>query len=643
MNPPPRPGASRGRWSDSRQPADSRFLHVRASPQAKSPHCKTDDAKIVPRGADQQRLIIFDPPPPISSHSVSLKVSQDNTEEARVYALKIVLERQDMKRKDAANEYSSSEDEDHYPIGPPSTLDKFKLTCGQEEYFVMLVDWEPLSHVLDWIRNPKKKQCFCPCGKHAQEWRSTHKKVSLVIDEADHNSQSCGQCFTPQGLIDHLKHKGELCILHFGTRMYIKKLLELTKNSVQRTPSSSECDRDVGGLILLNGKGPNSLPQKKSFNVQVPAQTLFVKHPAGHVPKGGTLEGISNHVEEKKYPFEHSPAPNNSEYVSMKEGTHVAGEQTGNEFISPLPPGRQTSPIVVGQTSKSYDSRVNDKIKRYLKVDSSVSSSSEESDWSKDKTEVDETKEGTYVVGEQKGAKFISHELLGRQTTPIVVRQTGSSLGSREKEKRKRPLMETVSFNSSSGDEDRSTGDGSRQKKTKHTPPRPIQPPSCCSKGEEKGHQRDMANKPRIVEKLKEVSKRSCEPVKPKCQFQAPVHAPVHVDHPKSKRQQIHDTSLALTDIDVAVGVGTNNYSHARHPGNIALNDGIIQALPAVSCIRGTERTQLVLSFITQLEVKGTRFLVESKEGSLFRLATVMGKIKHWLAIASWPPYFRIN
>ena len=100
------------------------------------------------------------------------------------------------------------------------------------------------------------------------------------------------------------------------------------------------------------------------------------------------------------------------------------------------------------------------------------------------------------------------------------------------------------------------------------------------------------------------------------------VHAPVHVDHPKSKRQQIHDTSHALTDIDVAVGVGINNYSHARHPGNIALNDGIIQALPAVSCIRGTERTQLVLSFITQLEVKGTRFLVESKEGSLFRLAT---------------------
>ena len=134
-----------------------------------------------------------------------------------------------MKRKVAEKEYSSSEEDDPYPCGAPSTLDKFNLTGGQKQYFVMLVDWEPLSNVLDWIRQPKKKQCLCPCGKHAQEWRSSDSKVSLVIDETDHNSQSCGQRFTPIGLIDHLKQKGQLCILHFGTRVYVNKLSELTK------------------------------------------------------------------------------------------------------------------------------------------------------------------------------------------------------------------------------------------------------------------------------------------------------------------------------------------------------------------------------------------------------------------------------
>ena len=149
------------------------------------------------------------------------------------------------------------------------------------------------------------------------------------------------------------------------------------------------------------------------------------------------------------------------------------------------------------------------------------------------------------------------------------------------------------SSSSSSSDNEKGTrGEETPQKITNQTPPQPMKPPLCPIKGEKTGHQRAIAKKQRRDEKKKELSPKKGEPLEHNCQKQPPVHASVHAEDPTTKLQVNHDTSLVLTDIDVAVGVGTQCYSLMSHPGNVALNDGILQALPAVSQIRGKEKTQ---------------------------------------------------
>ena len=150
----------------------------------------------------------------------------------------------------AENDYESSEEDEDYPGAAASRLDKFSLTGGQETFFAMLTEWEPLAVVFDLEKKTTTKRCLCPCGKHAKQWRETDRKVSMVIDDNDHNQQSCGRHFNRIGIMAHLKEKGQLCILHFGTRAYIEKLSEIIHRAGKQSNSSFVCDAEVGGLFL---------------------------------------------------------------------------------------------------------------------------------------------------------------------------------------------------------------------------------------------------------------------------------------------------------------------------------------------------------------------------------------------------------
>ena len=93
--------------------------------------------------------------------------------------------------------------------------------------------------------------------------------MAHLIDETDPNQKSCGKVFQPNGLMAHLEKKGQICILHFGTRKYIEKLSEKRKHLSKSTHSSFFCDGKGGGLLLSNGERPNPLSEQKLLNVEV--------------------------------------------------------------------------------------------------------------------------------------------------------------------------------------------------------------------------------------------------------------------------------------------------------------------------------------------------------------------------------------
>ena len=95
--------------------------------------------------------------------------------------------------------------------------------------------------------------------------------MANLIDETDPNQKSCGKAFQPKGLMAHLEKKGEICILHFGTRKYLEKLYEKRKHLSYST--SFFCDGKGEGLLLSNGERPNPFPEHKLWNSEV-ANTL---------------------------------------------------------------------------------------------------------------------------------------------------------------------------------------------------------------------------------------------------------------------------------------------------------------------------------------------------------------------------------
>ena len=219
-------------------------------------------------------------------------------------------------------------------------------------------------------------------------------------------------------------------------------------------------------------------------------------------------------------------------------------------------------------------------------------------------------KEGRYVGAVKQGIKLTTHRPHHRLSKAMVD-----------------TYLNCEKSSSSSSDEDNgSRGEETLLNRAKPTQPQPMKPQSCPGKGEKTGPQRAMQKKPWTDEKNKSLSPKKCAAFAHNCQNQQPVSASVHAEYPKTKLQADNDTSLVLSDIDVAVGVGTNCYSLMSHPGNIALNDSITHALPAVSAISGKTKTQWVRNFINQLEAKGTRFLVLLEEGSSFRIASDIEK-----------------
>ena len=66
------------------------------------------------------------------------------------------------------------------------------------------------------------KLCYCPCGKDLEPWRKENSDMDMLID--DRNIKKNCRNFIPQGIMQHLKTEGKLCILHYGTMKYLEKL-----------------------------------------------------------------------------------------------------------------------------------------------------------------------------------------------------------------------------------------------------------------------------------------------------------------------------------------------------------------------------------------------------------------------------------
>ena len=76
------------------------------------------------------------------------------------------------------------------------------------------------------------------------------------------------------------------------------------------------------------------------------------------------------------------------------------------------------------------------------------------------------------------------------------------------------------------------------------------------------------------------------EPPKHHSQKQPPVHPSEQAEDPATEKLVNNETNLVLNDLDVVVGVGKQCYSFQSYPGNVGLNNEIMQALPAISKIK---------------------------------------------------------
>ena len=109
---------------------------------------------------------------------------------------------------------------------PPRSTDAFALTRGHKKFFEKLKDCLPLTTGFDVEGTTNDRHCFCPCGKYVKKWREEDRDVANLINKRDSKKSSCMKSFQPMGLMAYLEKKGEVCILHFGTRKYLEKLYE---------------------------------------------------------------------------------------------------------------------------------------------------------------------------------------------------------------------------------------------------------------------------------------------------------------------------------------------------------------------------------------------------------------------------------